>query len=109
MLIDRSILTAMCQAIGRQVLIQVEAELAHSLRTFATEFTGLDAAALATRAHTLKGSTGYLGTADLHMQAILADRIARQGGDPRPALAELIRLIEPSLVALSEAIAELPD
>jgi HPt (histidine-containing phosphotransfer) domain-containing protein len=66
------------EAVGRDALADIAAALAETMADLIRALPTLDDAAVTARAHSLKGSTSYLGTEDLYAQAVAADHACKQ-------------------------------
>jgi HPt (histidine-containing phosphotransfer) domain-containing protein len=105
MLVNASTVTELREMVGDEAVTEIAEAMRQTLKDFITELPGLSDDGLAARAHSLKGSTAYLGTEELNAAAIKADSLAKEGGDVRGALQELADLIEPTLAELDKVMA----
>ncbi|TVR13673.1 MAG: hypothetical protein EA401_06125 [Planctomycetota bacterium] len=88
-------------AIGQDAVHDIAQALQQTLDTFRAERAHMTPEEMGRHAHSLKGSTSYLGTEDLHAAALTADTAHKEGGDTAAALDHLISLIDPSMEALN--------
>lgn len=108
-LINTNTLQELIDTVGLETTREIAEALRSTLDEFAAELPAMDAEQMGQRAHALKGSTSYLGTEDLYTSAVAADYAHKHGQPVAPLLEHVRDLIEPSMRALDEALAAMPD
>lgn len=104
MRIDSHVVQTLVEAIGIDAAREIAQTLQISLDSFCKELPTMDTKTMAMRAHSLKGSLGYLGAIELQALASQANILAREGKDPRRNLESICSLVPETLTELEKVL-----